>query len=265
MPSDLIRSTAKKMGLRELYEFVGNFASPFRGVYDTWEEAREAIPESRKVGYNHPEMASKDMHYAHQMRLSDYAAMFWMKSAISKGSSVFDLGGNIGLACYAFEKYLNYPSELRWIVCDVPEVIRLGRELARQRHMTRLDFTDNYRAADGADILLTAGTLQCIRTPLSEILGYLQAKPKHLLINRTPLYGGKSFFTIRGLPPVTLVYCVFNRKEFIDSVLAHGYQLIDSWDISEPACGLCVIPFHPERSIRSYSGLYFRLNGCKVD
>jgi putative methyltransferase (TIGR04325 family) len=79
------------------------------------------------------------------------------------------------------------------------------------------------------------------------------------LINRTPLYDGKSFFTVQALPPVSLVYHVFNRKEFIDSIERHGYQLIDSWEISEPACGFCIIPFHPNRSIQSYCGLYFRL------
>ena len=32
-------------------------------------------------------------------------------------------GGHIGVARYAFERYLGFPSELVWQVCDVPAVV----------------------------------------------------------------------------------------------------------------------------------------------
>jgi putative methyltransferase (TIGR04325 family) len=258
MPSGFMRRAAKKMGLRNLYEFVGKFATPYRGVYTSWEEARRAIPKRRMIGYDHAETVRLEADFIDTLRMSDYAAMFWMKPAISQSSSVFDLGGNIGMACYAFEKYLNYPVHLRWIVCDVPEVIRFGRELARQRKMTRLVFTDNFQDADGTDILLTAGTLQCMESSLSAILLRLNKKPEHLIINRTPLYDGESYFTTRELPPTILIYRVFNRKEFIGSIETLGYQLVDTWEIAEPTSGSVIIPFHPERTIKTYSGLYFK-------
>jgi len=53
-------------------------------------------------------------------------------------------------------------------------------------------------------------------------------------------------------------YHVFNRREFIGSILEQGYELMDSWGISEPHSGTLLIPFHPERSLHSYTGLYFR-------
>jgi putative methyltransferase (TIGR04325 family) len=257
----LPRRAAKLLRLNKLYGLIGTFGSPFRGVYESWEEAREAIPTGQKIGYNHPEMASKELQYTKHLRLSDYAALFWMNTAIMESSSVFDLGGNIGVACYAFENYLRYPTYLRWIVCDLPEIMRFGKELAQERNMTRLVFTESFREAEGADILLTAGTLQCMETSLSSILAQLRDKPKHLLVNRLPLYDGKAFCTVRYLPPVVLIYRVFNRKEFVDSIYKHGYQLIDSWEISEPTSGICVIPFRPDKAVQAYSGLYFRLNG----
>jgi putative methyltransferase (TIGR04325 family) len=256
----LVRRAAKRLRLDDLYDFVGTLKSPFHGVYDSWDEARRAIPEGRQAGYDHPEAASMYMEYTERLRLSDYAVLFWMESAIAASSSLFDLGGNVGLACYAFEKYLNYPKFLRWVVCDLPEISSFGKQLAQERNMTRLEFTENYQNADGTDILLTAGTLQCMETSLSTILSQLQNKPKHVLVNRLPLFDGKPFFTVRELPSVTLVYRVFNREEFVGSIEANGYQLIDSWEISEPSCGTCIIPFHWDKAIRAYSGLYFRLN-----
>lgn len=98
-----------------------------------------------------------------------------------------------------------------------------------------------------------------METPVSAILADLHIKPKHVLINRVPLYDGTAFFTVRDLPPLTLVYRVFNRSEFIGSISALGYELVDSWEIVEHDCGKCLIPFHPEKSVRAYSGLYFRL------
>ena len=53
------------------------------------------------------------------------------------------------------------------------------------------------------------------------------------------------------------VYRIFNRKEFIDSILAHGYQLVDDWKILE---GTCVLPFRPDKAVSAYSGLYFTVN-----
>jgi putative methyltransferase (TIGR04325 family) len=253
-----IRRAAKLLRLGEVYETIGTLRSPFRGVYDSWEDARSAIPEDRKIGYDHPDAAPMYLDFLDKIRLSDYAALFWLKSAIAESTSVFDLGGNVGLECYAFQKYLHYPGNLRWIVCDVPEVTRLGRKLAQERNMTRLVFTEDVCQADGTDILLTAGTLQCMETDLSVILSQLSRKPRHLIVNRVPLYNGKAFCTVRDLPPVMLVYRVFNRIEFIESVQANGYKLMDAWDIAEPACGTCIIPFHPDKTIRNYSGLYFR-------
>ncbi len=256
----LARRAAKQMRLDNLYDRVGSFASPFRGVYDSWAAAQRAIPAGQRVGYNHAEAVSMYTKYLEKIRPSDYAALFWMKSVIEESSSVFDLGGNIGLAYYAFRRYLNYPSNLRWTVCDLPEIVQAGRDLARERNVTGLAFTEDFCDAEGADILLTTGTLQYMQTPLSEILSPLGSKPKHLLVNRTPLYEGDTFHTVQYLPPMSLIYRVFNREVFIDSILALGYELVDSWDIAEPSCGRCVIPFHPDRAIHAYTGLYFKLN-----
>lgn len=257
-----LRRMGKRLALGDLLDFAETFRSPCRGVYDTWEEAQRALPQAATVGYDHSEVAPMYLEYTEKLRPSDYPVLFWMKSAIGESSSVFDLGGNIGLECYSFQKYLSYPNDFRWIVCDLPEITRFGREFAQKRNMNRLVFTQDYQDADRTDILLTAGSLQCMETDLSAILSTLRCKPTHLLINRVPLYDGESFYTVRelavrDLPRIMFTYRVFNRNEFINSILANGYQLRDSWTISE---GNCLIPFRPDKSVRTYTGLYFRLS-----
>jgi putative methyltransferase (TIGR04325 family) len=250
-----IRGFAKRLAFDKLLKFAETFKSPCRGVHDTWEEAQLAIPKGSKVGYDHAEMTSFYLDYTDKLRPSDYPVLFWMKSAIGESSSVFDLGGNIGLEFYSFQKYLEYPHNFRWTVCDLPEITRFGGKLAEERKASGLRFTQAYEDADGSDIFLTAGTLSFMQTDLSSILSKLQAKPRHLLVNRAPLYDGKTFFTVRRLPPIMAVYRVFNKKEFIDSILANGYRLIDEWTIE----GTVVIPFRRDKAVSAYSGLYFRL------
>jgi putative methyltransferase (TIGR04325 family) len=254
-----IRAMAKRLAIGKLLDFAATFRSPCRGVYETREEALQAIPRGREIGYGHSEMASLYLEWTDKVRASDYPVLFWIKSAISEASSVFDLGGNIGLEFYSFAKYLHYPAHLRWTVCDLPEITRFGAQLAQQRSAKSLSFTESYSDADGADILLTAGTLSFLETDLSSILSKLHRKPKHLLVNRVPLYDGKTFYTVRNLPPIMAVYRIFNRKDFVESILASGYRLVDSWDIPE---GICVIPRRPDRGVRAYTGLYFRSNAA---
>ena len=50
-------------------------------------------------------------------------------------------------------------------------------------------------------------------------------------------------------------YKIWNRDEFIATLKAVGYELIDSWSYNRT----CSIPFHPDRFVNAYHGMYFRL------
>ncbi|HVT94311.1 MAG TPA: TIGR04325 family methyltransferase [Bryobacteraceae bacterium] len=245
--------------LAQIYRFVSSFRSAFRGVYSTFEEARRAAPDHLKLGHDHPETAQTHRGYVDKLRLSDYAVLFWMARILDNSTSVFDLGGHIGVAYYAFRKYLHFNPNLHWTVCDVPQVVQSGREFAAGLQAAQLSFTTNFREASGTDILLTAGAVQYIETPLAEILASLARKPTHLLINRVPLSSGQDFVTLQRIGPQIHPYHVFRRDAFLDSLRGLGYRLVDSWEISETFCGSCVIPFHPDKTVEPYSGLYLRL------
>jgi putative methyltransferase (TIGR04325 family) len=186
-------------------------------------------------------------------RVSDYPAMFWLSTFIKDVDSIVDFGGNLGQSYYTFAKYIELPARLRWAVCDVPAVVSQGEELAGTRSAPHLTFITQLASAD---VILTFGTLQYIPQAFSEILNALDPKPKHVIVNRTPVWDGDEYFTLEDLGRSVCPYQIFNRQRFVASLSAAGYELKDSWQCPDASCR---IRLQPRRSIQSYSGFYFRL------
>lgn len=245
--------------------FQTNGYSLFWGVYKTFEEARQAAPNTKKVGYNDPELAQEyqqmltEKNWENSGRVvaaHDYPIMFWLKSIFEQGNShrVFDFGGNIGIHFYSYAEYLKYPINLQWTICEVPEIAKLGKQIAEQRRIGNLYFTHELQDVDGQDILIASGSMQYIEN-ISQILT-ISEKPQHLLINRVPLYDGHKFVTLQNGGKVFYPQYVFNKTEFIDELEGVGYQLVDIWENQGDAC---IIPFHVDKSVDHYYGLYLRL------
>jgi putative methyltransferase (TIGR04325 family) len=253
----LRRTPLVREGLKSLYDY--HFASAserkFRGVYATFDEATKMAPKTRPIGYDNPETAKMFAENYRIINPNDYPVLFWLKEAMDGAKSLFDLGGNVGISFYSYQKYLQYPSNLAWIVYDVPEVTEQGQQIAAREKANGLAFTTNLERADGVDILLAAGALQFVEQPFSEILRRLREKPEHLIINKTPMRHGEQFVTLQALGTAFCPYHIFNRTTFVNSICDTGYELIDSWDNPEVSC---YIPLYPEHSVPVYSGLYFR-------
>jgi len=243
---------------RELgYEqrFAGECYGCFRGVFETFAQAELSAPKTKSIGYNNPQLAEEyKVELKKHIQSYDYPVVFWLKQLINDNSKVFDFGGNVGIHFYSYEKYISYPSSLRWIVCDVPEIVKSGKELAK-RARRDVVFTSNFEEASGANIFIASGSVQYVES-LSASLSQLPDKPNHLLINRLPLYEGNKFVTLQNGGKVFYPQYVFNKKDFVSSIESLGYELIDIW---EDLVDSCIIPSHPEKSIPFYHGLYFRL------
>jgi putative methyltransferase (TIGR04325 family) len=67
--------------------------------------------------------------------------MFWLGRLIEPGTRVFDYGGHRGTNFYAYSRYLKYPEGFKWIVCDLPEIVKAGEELARRENRSEISFT----------------------------------------------------------------------------------------------------------------------------
>ena len=233
-----------------------------RGVYRTFSEALQSVPKGAKGGYNQPEISKHTSaakltaaREADEFNQQDYPIVAWLASAFTNSSTVCDLGGNVGHAYYSYKKFLQYPHDFRWLVCEIPAVVKAGEELAKMGDNPGLYFTTEFAQTESSEILITCGTLQYIETPLAEMLRTLQRKPRHILINQVPFYDGETFITLQNIGYTFCPYKIQNLHEFITSLDALGYELIDCWKLNRS----CSIPFHPDRFVSNYEGFYLRL------
>jgi len=186
----------------------------------------------------------------------DYPVIFWLGRILTAGSSVLDFGGSVGISYYSFSKHLSFPTGLTWKVCDTPEVVESGRAIAEEEGAANLTFTSEFHDGSGSDILIAAGMLHYVDEPLAALVSRLPEKPKHILVNKTPLQSGSPFVTLCNYAGHSFIpYHIFNRDAFVESICRLGYELVDEWE--NPGL-TCEIISHPERSLDVYSGLYFR-------
>jgi putative methyltransferase (TIGR04325 family) len=243
--------------LRERYfqrEFL-NRAPCCKGSYPSFAGALAAAPAEKLSGYNHRSIAEFYKKSLGNFNPGDYPVLFWLARILPAAQLVFELGGSIGSGYYAYRRFLPFPPELRWIICDVPETVRLGKEIARERNENQLAFTDRREAAGNPDIYATFGTLQYIEEPFAQIIGQLNAKPPHLLINRVPFCEGPAFITLQNNGSWFSPYQVQNKSDFIQSITALGYELVDQWKVNRLDSFLLPLG----QPMPSYHGIYFRL------
>ena len=146
----------------------------FEGVYPTFAEATRAIPPTKKAGYDNADSAGV-LAPSGPLLPSDYPVLFWLTKLFEdKPRRLFDVGGYVGISFYSYQGYLSYPPGLEWVIYDVPAVTAAGERLVRARNAAGLSFSTNFNDADGADILLAAGSLQFIETPFAQLLAGLK-------------------------------------------------------------------------------------------
>jgi putative methyltransferase (TIGR04325 family) len=215
-----------------------------------------SAPESKPLGYDNPGPAAMYRNRTDMISLSDYPILLWMTRALPGSQRLFDLGGHVGLRYYSIGSRLDLPEDLVWQVMDVPAVVEAGRALAREKGATRLVFTETREDVDGADILYATGSLQYLERPVHEMLAPLSARPRHVLINQTPMQDGPAYYTLQSIGTAFCPYRIEDRPGLVAGMAALGYEQLDAWRCPDKNCA---IPFHPEQSIRGYEGMAFRL------
>ncbi|RZI83552.1 MAG: methyltransferase, TIGR04325 family [Rubrivivax sp.] len=228
------------------------------GVFSSFEQARDWLPKTGE--FDRPEFSEEYLGVRTQRVFAyDYPVMFWLKMAFAQGAtSVFDIGGSVGVHYYAYSKFLDYPEQLHWTVCELSHAVRLGRELAVKEDARQLHFTESMAPAEiAADVLIMAGTLEFIEDwRFGDFLRRCQRRPNHILLNKLPLHNGDDFVSTQHICAGAFApHHVFNRAKFIESVEREGYRLVDAWDVPDRSF---FMPGHPDKSFDTYSGLHFQ-------
>ena len=226
----------------------------FRGVYATFAEAEASVPSDARLGYDHEELAGLYRHRMEKANQSDYAVLFWLKGILDEHSFVFDFGGHVGVSYHGWRNYLNYKPGLRWMVYDVPAIVKVGAELAQERPSPGLEFTSEVTDAKGCSVFMAAGALQYVDESLPSLLARIGSLPRHLIVNKMPMYDGESFVTVQSTGRAFHAYRIYNRAQFVAELAAIGYRVVDDWANREQHCE---IPFTKGRDIDAYSGYYF--------
>jgi putative methyltransferase (TIGR04325 family) len=192
-----------------------------------------------------------------KLRPSDYPVLYYLARMQLQGFRVFDLGGTMGNLFFLYDRSLTFPVDLQWMVHDLPANRERGRAWTQQRGEARLQFTADLHGASGYDLLLVSGALHYFDFALADYLTKLDQRPRHVIINRTPLADRPTTATVQYAYGNVMVACrLLNRAELIQSLLQLGYEVLDSWSVPELSIKL---PYDPEYEVREYSGLYFRL------
>lgn len=244
------------MALDYAWEFSQRPPNRFRGVYPSFAEAERSIPAGQRVGYDHDELVGMYRNRMLKACESDYGMLFWLRPLISFNSFIFDFGGHVGVSYYGWKSYLGFPQGLRWLVYEVPAIVRGGQVLAQERDSAGLSFTSDLAAGNGCDIFMAAGSLQYLDMTLPEILSRIGSKPRHLFVNKLPVYEGETFVTVQSTGRAFHPYRIYNRSHFLSEIAALGYRLVDDWVNREQHCE---IPFTRGRDVEAYSGFYFEL------
>jgi putative methyltransferase (TIGR04325 family) len=232
-----------------------------RGVFQTFSETNKVLPLNASLGYNQSQISESNNVSQLTARRTlgeiedvDRAIVPWLQEAFRDSKKVFDLGGNVGVGYFGFKNYVDYPTDLNWQVCEIPEIVKAGEQIAKETNSKNLSFTSEFQEADRSDILISCGALQYIEPSLAELLNPLKKKPKYLLINYVPFCDRDSFVTLQNIGYAFTPYKIQNQDEFIDSLNNEGYELIDRCEFPRT----CLIPFHQERTVRKYRGFYFK-------
>lgn len=238
-----------------------SYGNRYYGIYDSYEDARAAAPATLPTTYDTDAAARMYRRQLEAIHLYDYPAIHWLSRLFAGGCrTVFDLGGHIGLAYYAYRRHLDYPDRLRWTVHDVASVTAAGRAWAEEHDASRrLAFTDVPDDAGGADILFTSGALQYLDYSLPELLARLDAPPPHVLVNVVPMHAGRSYFTLQNFNVAICPYRVASLPGFVGEMEALGYTAVDRWEVEHRTVQ---VPFAPEFDVDAYYGFYFSRSGA---
>ncbi len=230
----------------------------FRGIYDSFDAALASVPIGTATGWDNLASANLCHHLVDRIFPSDYPEMFWLaKLFAARCDRVFDVGGHIGVAYYAYDRYVDYPPSLDWLVHDLPAVMAEGREWAKEHdHHGRLRFATQFADGSGCDILLASGSLQYIRPSLADMLVKLKRPPHHLIVNQMPLTASRTYYTLSGSGASFSVYRIESEADFLGGLARQGYRVVDRWENPEKNC---VIPFAHQYWVDGYTGFYLHL------
>ena len=246
----------KKLALTAYGRFRALRGEPvrFRGAFASYDEALANVRSGRLAGYDHDSVAPVSQAFMQERAPWDYPILYWLQRLAPEIACLVDAGGHIGVKYRAFAPYLDL-DRLRWVVYDLPALVRAGRAQQRPQDRT-LSFVDRLEEAPPADALLASGLLPYLREPFEELVGRMHGKPRHILLNKVVTRDGPTVATLENFGVAEVPYQIRNLREVPAALEGLGYEIVDEWTIEQLAHR---IQTHPELGRCTYRGYVARL------
>lgn len=260
---ETLRAIARFPGIQHLRRarYRRNFFSRrakarFWGIYGTREDAiSEATRQFGKADYDEPSIVNNSINVFMAVNLFDWPALFYLNKAIQENGarSIVDVGGHIGVKYYAFRSLLNFPTDFRWQVVEVPSMVRVGRDRRTELGAgEELTFHERPEDVNAADVLFCSGSLQYLPTDLAGLTESLR-RPRTIILNKVPQAAGDGgFYTVENLGRARVPYRVFARGELEAQLAQLGYREHARWDLPDRAFS---IPFAGSNGKASVCGM----------
>ncbi len=241
--------------------FRSRITISYRGIYQSFEQARKSIPATAQDYDNANRISSEYKTQERKVtecsfRNHDYPLLFWLSKVLNKATGVIELGGSIGQFYYSAKRLVDFPENFQWQIAELPEAVSLGTELAHGCNEKQLSFIDSGQIANSApaNIFISSGAIQYINQNLVDILVSLPSMPEYILIHDLPVHSKQSFWTTQRLEYCEVAYHVYFLDKFLEDLKKLGFELIAQWDWLRPM----EIPFHKEFNLKSLQGFYFK-------
>ena len=125
--------------------------------------------------------------------------------------------------------------------------------MAVNEKVDQLRFFSELSIPRECDVFLASGSLQYIEEKIPDILKKLHRRPKHIIINMTPLHENRQIITVNNMGVAYCPYKIAHKSEFIQDLEAEGWHIKDSWENTGKKCN---IPFQDDCEGIKYYGFY---------
>lgn len=154
----------------------------------------------------------------------DYPTLYWLsKISIKQKLKVLDWGGGIGSLYERLRHYIDISS---WIILDLPETKKFVDKGTIDDK--KIDFVFDLEKNKNYNVLIAYSALQYkLDFNVQNFLNSLTVNCKHVILNRVPVTGSKSFFSLQSLGGKTQTPALIcNIHDFFN---VKGFELIDFW------------------------------------
>lgn len=219
----------------------------FWGAFQTQEQALAAVPGGLRQDWD-----DDALHGFLKGQPSIEHSLGWIAQHVRPGGVVLDFGGQLGWLFYEAQARGILPEDLAWIVIEVPAAVAKGRAEALRRGERRLRFSVEVPTQASPDLVIAAGAVQYVFADFSGFLGALGIYPRAILLNKLPLHGADSFWTLQNLGASVTPYRIYRDAEYLGQIAAAGYGVRARWAVEEIGVD---IPFRPDLQVKQLSGL----------